>query len=189
MPAFFEYLRNITYYLVFMSLVGVLAPSGNYRKYIMLIMGIMLIGIAVNPFLNFFTGGNNQLPLTDFFTGIQTYNQPHIADNHLREVFHSNLTTQARTLLEGSGYHLISAEWESAYDFSYIRKAFLVVKQGDPSPAERVPFIRIEPVRIAPYQPLSTLEEAPPQAQAVKKLISDFYDMNIANIHVDILER
>jgi len=188
MPAFFEYLRNITYYLIFMAVVGVIAPSGNYKKYIALIMGIMLIGIVITPVIS----GLEQpfVPLTALFGNIMPL--PAAEQNHhlhwqqeqIRDIFHSQLTAQIDSLLTRNNYELISAEWETSDDFTYIRQVFLTARATE-SVSTPVPFIRVQPVRIAPYQPI----EEPEEVRELKKLISDFYDMSLDNIHVEILER
>ena len=192
MPAFFEYLRNISYYLVFMALVGVIAPSGNYKKYIALVMGIMLVGIVINPVTNML--GRESLPVTQIFGNIMPA-MPYLAQDgsfdwqheHLREAFHAQLSAQTASLLARNNFHLVSAYWSCADDFSYIRSVILRLRLIETTPTPR-PFIRIEPVRIGPYQPADT-DEADEKVQKVKKLISDFYDMRKDNIHVEILER
>jgi len=176
MPAFFEYLRNITYYLVLMSLVGVLAPSGNYKKYITLIMGIVLIGLVVSPAASLL--GRTPVPMTEIFGNIMPAPAENV-DSGLRELFHSQLTTQTEALLRGEGYQLISADWETSDDFTYIRQVFLTVRSTTAGEPERIPFIQVKPVRITQQEP----EEHP-----LKKLISDFYEMSKDNIHVNIQE-
>ena len=181
MPEFFEYIRNITYYLVFMAAVGVIAPSGSYKKYISLIMGIMLIGIVVQPISVIFS--RDSLPVTEIFGGINpspVHNFEH--SFHLTAMFHSQLTAQTEVMLARNGYQLIYAEWETSEDFSHINRVFLQVSALEPIPTP-VPFIRVEPVRIAPYQPAEETEES----HNVKKLLSDFYDLYIGNIHVEMV--
>ena len=180
MIAFFEYFRNITYYLVFLTVVGMLAPSDGYRAYIRLIMGILLIGVVVGPIATMLNRQNVSMP--EIFEA----SVPVMAEQsgHLKNVFHDQLSTQAKAMLARENFTLISANWETAEDFTYIRRVRMTVKVAASEP-ERVPFIRIEPVRVAPYRPLDP-EDTPKEALQVKKLISDFYDMYVGNIHVDI---
>ena len=182
MLAFFDYLRNITYYLVFMAAVGVIVPSGNYKKYIALVMGILLIGIFLDPISMIIS--REQIAMTEVFGNIVPIPMAGQSDHsdHLRAAFHAQLTAQADALLARSGFLLVSADWETSEDFTYIQRVSLTAQavEAEPTP---VPFIRVEPVRIAPYQPSEETEEA----RAVKILISDFYDMSMDNIHVEIL--
>ena len=180
MPAFFDYLRNIAYYLVFMAVVGVIVPSGNYKKYIALVMGIMLIGIVLRPVATFLD--RPQLPMTDLFGNVLP---PAVGEHssHIEPAFHYQLSNQVRALLFRNGFELISAEWETSEDFTYIRQVNLEVRAMETEP-ERRPFIRVEPVRIGPYQP----SEEPEEVKIIKNLISDFYNMDMANIHISIQE-
>ena len=188
MPAFFEYLRNITYYLIFMAVVGVIAPSGNYKKYIALIMGVVLIGIVITPIISGLE--RPSVPMTELFGNIMPMPDTgqsdffHWQQQQVRDIFHSQLTDQIGSLLIRNGYELISAEWETSEDFTYIRQIFLTIRAVESLPAP-VPFIRVEPVRIAPYRPAEETEET----HKLKKLISDFYDMSLDNIHINITER
>ena len=182
LPAFFDYLRNITYYLVFMAAVGALAPSGKYKKFIVLIMGIMLIGAVIEPINRIIA--REEVPLTNIFGGVVPDSNIEFGD-HFKDAFHFNLTNQAEALLERNGFKLISAKWDTSDDMAYIRQIFIVAGEGDAvQNPER--FIRIEPVRVAPYQPMLEPEETA-EAKQIKKLLADFYDMDIANIHVEMV--
>jgi len=179
MSVFFEYLRNITYFLVFMAIVGVIAPSGAYKKYISLVMGIMLIGIVLAPIPPVL--GRNPVPVTEIFGNITPVPMGDWQPNHLLDAFHAQLTAQLQSKLAGESYRLISADWETAEDFTHILRLSLIAEPIDTGPAPR-PFIRIEPIRIAPYQ----ASEESDETLAVKKLLADFYDMSVSNIHVEI---
>lgn len=193
MSAFFEYISHITYYLVFMAIVGVVAPSGHYKKYIALVMGIMLIGIVLDPITGLLT--RDAVPVTELFGNIMPIpmidseldqgSHANWQHEQVQMVFHSQLTSQLDSLLARNGYELISADWATSEDFTYIRQLSLQVKVIETAPAP-VPFIRVAPVRIAPYQPLEQEDEEAEEILAVKKLISDFYNMSMDNIHVEI---
>lgn len=188
MDAFFEYLRNISYYLIFMTAVGIIAPSGTYKKYISLIMGILLIATVVSPLSTLLTQDPTAILQTNFALPQQILQPLQIEQpDYFEEFFHSQLTAQADALLSRNGYHLVSATWETAEDFTYIRRASIVARaiNAEPTP---VPFIRIEPVRIAPYQPFDPEAAEAKEVLALKILLSDFYDMSADNIHVEILK-
>ena len=178
MSAFFDYVSHITYYLVFMALVGVIAPSGNYKKYIALIMGVVLIGIVLSP-LEW-----DEIPVTELFA--QIIPEPVGAEGftdwqheQVQTAFHGQLHLQAETLLARNGFDLISSEWETSADFSQIERVTLTVQSKLPTPT-RTPFIRVEPIRIS-NEP-ATEEDALP----IKTLIADFYNMSMDNIHVRV---
>ena len=53
MEELFSWIRNITYYLIFITVVGNLLPSKKYEKYIKLFAGMVLILLVLKPI----TGG------------------------------------------------------------------------------------------------------------------------------------
>lgn len=53
MEVFYEWIRNITYYLIFMTVVANLLPNKKYEKYFRLFAGMVLILLVLKPF----TGG------------------------------------------------------------------------------------------------------------------------------------
>ena len=53
MEGLYEWIRNITYYLIFMTVVANLLPDKKYEKYFRLFAGMVLILLVLKPF----TGG------------------------------------------------------------------------------------------------------------------------------------
>ena len=45
-----SWVRNIVFYLIFLTLLFGLLPSGNYQKYIRLFGGMILILVVIQPF-------------------------------------------------------------------------------------------------------------------------------------------
>jgi len=54
----YEWLRNISYYLILVTAVTYVLPSGSYRKYIRFFTGLVLILMLLTPVLNLF--GKNE---------------------------------------------------------------------------------------------------------------------------------
>ena len=50
----YEWLRNISYYLILVTAVTYVLPSNSYRKYIRLFTGLVLIMMLLTPVLNLF---------------------------------------------------------------------------------------------------------------------------------------
>lgn len=51
MAAFTAYIKTITALTVFSAFVGILLPEGKYRRYAELVLGIMVLGAVLQPFL------------------------------------------------------------------------------------------------------------------------------------------
>ena len=48
-----EYVRNIGYFLILMSLVSNVMPDNSYKKYCRMFCGLILMILVINPFYNF----------------------------------------------------------------------------------------------------------------------------------------
>jgi hypothetical protein len=193
MAAFFDYMRNITYYLVFMAFVAVLAPNGNYRKYISLVCGIVLIGLVVRPAAVWLSSG---VPLNTLFAqALPLSDAPDLAGVYgaqsyalVRQSFHAQLTEQAENLLARNGFHG-TVEVETSEDFSQVTRVVVTLyERADAVPrATARPFIYIEPVtpvRIGGGTTEAPSETVDPTVQAVRRLIGDFYQMPYENVLV-----
>ena len=194
MSAFFEYLRNITYYLMFATVVGMIAPTGKYRKFVSLVMGFILLAIMLAPLARW----SGEIPVTQWFSGVvPQYAMPTNAEtnytvwrnNYLRTAFESQLEAQLTNLLTQNNFAVYSAAFTYTDDFSQITAARVAVSRAAYAEENRrVPFIRIEPVQINRPDG-STAEEDCPTATAAKNLISEFYNIDRAHIHVEVRER
>jgi len=184
MPAFFTYLQNITYYLIFASVVGMLAPQGKYRKFVSLVMGFILLSLMIAPLTRF----SDEIPITDWFT-LPTNTTPaadpqasyaHWRDTYLRGAFNQQLTTQLENLLHTNGFTVHDIGFTFPDDFSRIDSIYATVSREETP--QRVPFIRIQPVQINRDE---TKPECPTSTEA-KNLISEFYNLPQAHIHITV---
>ena len=181
MPAFFEYLRNITYYLMFATVAGIFAPAGKYKKFVSLVLGFILLLMMIRPL----AGLGEEIPVTQWFTGIipsvesTNWDTSYTdwRDMYLRGVFESQLEAQLKTLLSGEGFTVHSAEFSYSDDFSRITEIWVSLSRADNS-SQRVPIIQIRP-------PSFGNEEEPCAISTdAKNLISQFYNLPVAHIHV-----
>lgn len=186
MPAFFDYLRNITYYLLFAALVGFIAPSGKYKKFVSLVMGFILLVLMIQPIRHI---AGAEIPVTQWFAGIMPQ-EGHAAgsgdthfmwrDTYLSAAFEAQLQAQVEGLLERSNIVLHGVSFTYTEDFSRITSVRLQVSRQEE--ARRVPFIRIEPVRVNRETPAED-----PLVNEVKNLIAGFYNLPDTHIHVEIV--
>ena len=56
----YEWLRNISYYLILVTAVCYVLPSGSYRKYIRFFTGLVLISMLLVPVIDLI--GRNSFP-------------------------------------------------------------------------------------------------------------------------------
>ena len=190
-----EYVRNIAFYLIFMSLSGIILPEGKYKKYINVILGLVLIVILLSPFYRFLSTGNFDVDelidalniSTAFASDIENYEE--IRNRAIKGEFLSSLRTHAENIIRDSDYDLndISADFDM--DTGEIRSIHLKVqKREPPQETERVrrPFIRVEPIRIDNTFAAPATES--PEIADMKKMISHFYGVPVRNIIIDVQE-
>lgn len=194
MPAFFEYLRNITYYLMFATVVGMFAPAGRYRKFVSLVLGFVLLLLMIQPLAAFF--GGRDVPVTEWFISAMPRFEYSAEtaysdwwDTHLRGAFETQLEAQLVRLLNANGFEVHSAEFCYADDFGTLNSIRVRLSRAETPTPDRVPFIRIQPPQISPIQigEPSAPEETCPDADAAKILISQFYNLPKSHIHVEVI--
>ena len=195
MPAFFDYFRNITYYLLFAALVGLIAPTGKYKKYVSLVMGFILLLLLLQPIRNFM---GTQIPVTEWFAGL-LYQETHDTadfegtysawrDNSLAAAFEAQLAAQTENLLKNNNISMHEASFTYTADFSRITSVHVLVSRNDAEETrQRVPFIRIEPVQIRREDPTENIIEDP-LVNEVKNLIAGFYNLPGTHIYVEVKE-
>lgn len=67
MSGFYEWIRNIIFYLLLVSLLNQLLPEGSYRKYMRVSAGLILLIVAVWPLLKF----SGSLPQLSYFFDLE----------------------------------------------------------------------------------------------------------------------
>jgi len=189
MSALFDYLRNITYYLLFAALVGLIVPTGKYKKFVSLVMGLVLLVLMLQPLRHII---GTEIPITQWFAGIMSQST-HQADDsessylnwrdtYLAVAFEDQLKAQVEGLLSRNNIYLHEVAFAYTQDFSRITSISLQVSREETTP-QRVPFIRIEPVQIE--------RDAPPDdplIDEVKNLIAGFYNLPLTHIYVKIID-
>jgi len=187
MPALFAYLQNITYYLVFATVIGIFSPSGRYKKFVSIILGFVLLLLMIQPLAGFVSG--RDAPVTQWFAG---FGQEGVDsdyekwwDGHLREAFEAQLTAQISRLLEG--FELHSAAFSYADDFGELSSVSVSVSRRDADDyTDRIPFIRIQTPQVRIIQVGEPAAKSCPDVDFIKNLISDFYNLPISHIHVNV---
>ena len=191
MLAFFEYFRNITYYLLFAALVGLIAPTGKYKKFVSLVMGLILLVLLLQPIRSFM---GTQIPVTEWFAGLlpqQAHDTADIEgiyvtwrDTYFAAAFEAQLSAQVERLLEQNGITMHEAHFTYTNDFSQITSVWVRVSREEAAP-QRVPFIRIEPVQVRRDDRDDPPED--PIIDEVKNLIAGFYNLPGTHIYVEVV--
>ena len=199
MGAFSAYIRDMAMFLVFSSLVLLLAPNERFKAYIRLALGFVLILLAVRPLggvPGFFDGGLAQGVLAKLSVG---YSQDVMALEAARADGQDEIILAA---YEKELYARLAQMTERGGEMTLVSAAFTLGREGErfgmveaiwmsvalrPAGEGKKPLIRIEPIRIEPFRrEEETALEEPPAVSALKKTISDFYNISTQHIYCNV---
>ncbi|MCL1924114.1 MAG: stage III sporulation protein AF [Defluviitaleaceae bacterium] len=156
MHLFSEYIRNLSIFLLFMSFVSIVAPSENYKKYINLIAGFILMFIMINPIVS--------LASLDFSTVNFDFTEFEPA------------TIDIAPALEQGIYELLEAEGFQVQNVT-VRTNGTDISRIDIRLFRDQAFFRIEIID-------ETRREIPEHFLEIKNLISNFYNVNERHIFI-----
>jgi len=157
MQIFSEYIRNLAVFLLFMSFVGVIAPSEKYKSYINLVAGFVLMFIMVSPITS--------LASFDFLESNFDFTTFEPASIDMASVIEQGVTD----LLEAEGFIVRNVNVRA--DQAEITHIDIRLLQ------QNVPFFRIEIID-------ETRREVPKHFLEIKNLISNFYNVNERHIFI-----
>lgn len=146
MEGIYEWIRNITFYLIFMTVVENLLPNKKYEKYFRLFAGMILILLVLKPF----TGG---LRLDDklayYFEAISFKKEASELTAELSEMegkrlenmvsqYEEAVNTDLASMAESSGFRCRKAEAvieadEASESFGHVVSVYLLVRSEDSS--------------------------------------------------------
>jgi len=204
-----DYVHNIAMVVIFASFLGLILPRGKYKDYVKLVMGLAVILAVISPVANIFGGGS----LENFFEEARA--QFNLAELNLSmdiarnaaagdfgsentmlaavlEEYRSGLEAQMRLIISNLGHELKESRIyidESNENFGLITELELIItkKSDDASNSLiRVDRVSVETIGITGTENIDTDEN--PEINAIKNLLSDFYNLSVENIHIKVNE-
>ena len=203
MSVFLSYIRNLLLFMVFASFVSMLAPAEPYKKYIQLVLGLILLALAAQP-LGRFLGGPpvDYSSLLNGYITAQSTASPGSYDGLEQGLVADALDTQLRqqisALARDQGLALADLQTTLSPDGTQLQDISITVDDApiasaSPTPA---PLVQIQPVIIGAGSPLAPLYGAGTSAnaadaglEALKKNIADFYGLQEEHIHIQRLQK
>ena len=208
MQAFNDYIRNIMYLVVFMTFVGMIMPGGGYRKYVEIVMGLVLIIVIITPIASlvgmearagdaaarFLEGGGT--PVMTVQDEARLMNQ---RERVMSENVNDIVAAQIAVLIQDSAFSLVGADMRFSAETGEFSELWLTVARDRASSgaeaveiSESRPFIRVERVEVSlrenrrNEQMQSEVHEyINSETQVLRKIISDFYNLSQDNIHIE----
>ena len=220
MQEFNDYIRNIMYLVIFMTFVGIISPGGSYKKYIDIVLGLVLIIVIISPVAAFLGGrgggavageavarileGSEIAGLTEYDEAFFLGQRDRILGEHVNAI----IRTQLDALLEGTPFSIYLSEANFAADTGALIDLRLAVladenfndtsARGDtPQVFAGRPFIRVERVEVSLRETrrsqvdMGRASDVPDDEslQLLKRTISDFYNIDVDNIYIEVLMR
>ena len=202
MPDIFsKYIRDIAVFLILQALIGIIAPNTAYKKYIDLLLGLILIGLILSPLNSLINNSNSA-----FFPFMPEINlnlnriNPHneyfnnIHNTMILNTYKEDLREQARLLISRESDFVLVDFFvevnETDEHFGMIESIALTVRPTNTT-APTSSIFRIERVEIKIPGRAETEIIDDSMAANVNKLrniISSFYNLSAGNIHITVLK-
>lgn len=180
---FYDYIRNIIIFLLFTSFLQIIMPNDRYKNYIQLVLGMILIFIMIKPakdlFKNFEKIDFNKSYEETFITEYDEQKYVEIHNEMVYGLFEENIKAQIEKII-GNKYKINSIEIKLEEDKYYnvvVTQINLILSKKEISKIYVRPF----------YETNENVEEATNvEENNIKKIISDFYNLNLDNIFITI---
>lgn len=176
-----DYIRTLAIFMLFMSFVGIVAPSSKYKDYIKLIMGFMLVLIMVSPIINIMGAWDNVLIYLE--DELFTNNYTNVDISHAEE-------TQRRLIAENIQMALSPQIKDLVLDYGFVATdVSIYVSKEDENFLEILGiYIQLQRtqntgvIQIDVIMPSDNVEDS--RINGLKNAISNFYNLSVNHIHI-----
>ncbi|WP_099466913.1 stage III sporulation protein AF [Konateibacter massiliensis] len=185
----YQWIKNIAFYMILITAVMNVIPNNNYKKYINLFTGIVMIILVISP-ISSLLGADIRLD-TNFIKNIynqelgninlDTYEISETGATNLLEEYKVEIGRQVEEIVEKEGYHMVEAnitmdEDRESETYGNLEKIGVVLTSGE----EEGQRIVVSKIQIGENQVES------PEEISVKNVLEDFYNVGLSNINVNI---
>ena len=192
MAQLFQAVKSILYFVILIAFTEIIMPNVRYKKYIKMVMGMILILMILTPLASFLGGRGAGFDYADAFAGsLRAAENSHGADQReldaqwrsmLKSAFDEQVKAQLSSFARGEGFELIEARVETDAGMSQITRIDATVRETSPARPEKKGIIRIEPVIIGD----GSRPDNADTADRLKKTVSDFYKIPADSIHINV---
>jgi len=204
----YSWVKNIIIFLVLTTIVTNLLGKSNYKKYIKLITGIILVILVISPLLKLFHLDDT---LDFYFSENVLFAETEDINGKLIDMEQGQMSTifkeykekiaaQVGNLLEVQDLYIVSItitvdEDETSKELGNLKAMDITasyVRQNTNTSSSEIDKIDIEKIEISDKNKSEAVpkkEYLSPSEINVKNLLSDFYNMNSDNINISIQEQ
>ncbi len=180
---FYDYVRNLIIFLVFMSFIQIIMPSTKYKSYINLVFGIMLVYIMVRPINQIYKNIENMTALNVF----NDINKEEVKEDYKK---YENIQND---MIKKAFNQNIKMQIENIIDDKYVIKDLKLSIYEDDYKELKIDKIELELIKstdkvyIKPFNEPENIEKSKKEEiENIKKSISSFYILPKDNIHIKI---
>ncbi len=198
---FSDYIKNIALSIIFSVFISMLLPDNNFKKYIDIVLGFIIMIMVLNPVKDFVLKNDISFDLKVFNKSAEIentllLNQKNLYEENQREIiiktYKSKLNEQINELVSQStnlAVESINIEVNEDFDsnnFAEIQKIELYINE-DNKVSNKNNIIMVDNIKIQNNTNLHNEEISNRNDELEKKiesLISDFYKLNKDNIYI-----
>ena len=185
--------KSILYFVILIAFTEIIMPNARYKKYIKMVMGMILILMILTPLAGFLGGKGVGFSFGGALAGFRAAESSVGADEVelemdtywqalLKSAFDERVKAQGSSLAKDEGFDLLDARVATNADMSQITRIDAKVRETDPAQPGKKGFIRIEPVVIGSGSQADAVK-----TDQLKKTVSDFYNVPAEYIYIILI--
>lgn len=210
----YEWMKNIIVFMILTTVVLNLLGKGNYKKYVKLVTGLILVLLVIRPILTL-TGNAEYMDFSldsyDSLSQAKDLKYDIFAMEEAREIdimkeYKQVILQQTKKLVADEGLEVVDMkltveENRASINFGKIHSMSLTARyQGaEESDSNELPMEQIIPIKRVTIDPIRIEDKEnevennqplklSPMEIHIKKILSDFYNINNSNINITIQE-
>lgn len=208
MEALYNWIRSLTFYLIFVTVIINLLPDKKYEKYLRFFFGMVFLLLVIQPFTS---GFRIEEKIAYYFSTITLQNDASdlqkellgAEDVRLEQMFtryESAVAEDIRQLAEAGGFHVYRADVSLGRtadqpDYGRVSKIGLTVsleeKKGSVDPV--APVVSVEPVAVGARETVSPggrrSEQEDTAVGALRKQLLNYYDLEETDVEIQVQNR
>jgi stage III sporulation protein AF len=185
----YQWVKDIAFYMILITAVMNVIPNNNYKKYINLFTGMVMIILVLAP-ISEWIGINNRFD-TNFIENmysqelssmkLDTYEITENATTKVFDEYENEIGLQVEKLVNEEGYNMVKSdivmnEDKESEQYGNLETIQVVISKEDQNEQK----ILVSKIEIGKNQ----IEN--PEEISVKNVIEDFYNVGLDNINVSI---
>lgn len=208
--AFSNYIKNIAVCIIFSAFVAMLLPNNNFKKYVDIVLGFIMIIVVLSPFKGFIfkEGKSFEFEVFSKTSQIENYsllNKKDVYENNQRDLIITNYKQQIEKqinelILKEMNLNVkdINIEVDENFEsdnFAGIEKIELYVDENSESlKSENITIKQVEKISIKEnttdvYSQNININRNYELEKNLESLISDFYKVNEDNIYIIVYKK